>query len=103
MHTSHLTLTCDKYYYYPHFTHDKTENWSDLPKVTQLESGKIGTPTQVYLALESKLFIIKLFITLQDQNRKSVCGCSEYCKGPRFYLKTLIIGWTISLDEIVFF
>ena len=68
-----------------HFTCAKTENWSDLPKFTQLEIGKVGTLVQVCLALESKLLIIMLVITLQDQSSRCICGCCEYCKGLRFF------------------
>lgn len=73
-----------------------------IAKVTQLQISKVGTPIQVCLAGESKLLVSKLVIAPYDQNRRWMCGCSEYCKGPRFYLKRLITVWTTGLNEIKF-
>ena len=67
---------------------------------TQLESSKVGTSVQVCLALESKLLIIILVITLQDQNRRCMCGF--YYQGPGSYLKSFIIERTAGLDKTKF-
>lgn len=101
--SSHLALIgtiWNKHYYCLHFAHEETEDWSDLPKVTQPECDQAGILIKVCLALESNLLLIKLVIALQGQNRKCMCGYPEYCKGLRFCLKRLFIGWTTDLDEI---
>lgn len=38
----------------------------------KVASSKVGTPVQIYLALESKLLIIKLVVVLHDQNGRCV-------------------------------
>lgn len=40
----------------------------------KVTSSKVGTPIQIYRALESKLLIIKLVTVLHDQNGRCVAA-----------------------------
>ena len=89
-----------KHYFKPILHMRKQRNGVTWPHSHSWKVAKLGLQSRSVWLWSLNSLIIILVITLQDQNRRCICGL--YYQGPGSYLKSLIIEWTAGLDKTKF-